>query len=87
MYTFEPTNEILDVQTLIDKKINRQVVNLKVKKMKYLGTKVHTPMDRQTSFQTNRQKTTNKHYQFLNNLPTNGSPSKPSLQRQFATWL
>ena len=41
MYTFGQTNEILDVQTLIDKKINRQVVNLKVKKMKYLGTKVH----------------------------------------------
>ena len=49
MYTFGQTNEILDVQTLIDKKINRQVVNLKVKKMKYLGTKVHFWTEKKTT--------------------------------------
>ena len=51
--------------------------------MKYLGTKVHFWTDKQVFRQTDK----NKQYQFINNLPWNGSPSKPSLQRQFATWL
>ena len=73
MYTFGQTSEISDSETK----------GLKNEICKYQGTL----LDRQMSFQTNKQKITDKQYQFVNNLPTNGSPSKPSLQRQFATWL
>lgn len=73
MYTFGQTSEISDSETK----------GLKNEIFKYQGTL----LDRQMSFQTNKQKITDKQYQFINNLPTNGSPSKPSLQRQFATWL
>ena len=73
MYTFGQTSEISDSETK----------GLKNEIFKYQGTL----LDRQMSFQTNKQKITDKQYQSINNLPTNGSPSKPSLQRQFATWL
>ena len=73
MYTFGQTSEISDSETK----------GLKNEIFEYQGTL----LDRQMSFQTNKQKITDKQYQFINNLPTNGSPSKPSLQRQFATWL